>query len=86
MSEGTVVNSKEAAAKMDEHFTDHACTTDTCDVASTHYKDYLVALAEKYGHHPQSFPSVRRWMRDHGQEPMPIEEAAAWKPGEEIST
>lgn len=64
------MNSEEAAAKMAAHFAEHKCNTETCDVAFTHYKDYLVTLAAKHGCHPQEFPSVRKWMRAHGQEPI----------------
>lgn len=44
------------------------------------YAAYLTALAEQLGHHPQSFPGVRAAMRARGEEPMPMEEAWAWKP------
>ena len=65
---------EEASNKMQAHFDEHKCTADTCDIAFTNYKNYLVALAEKHGHHPQEFPSVRKWMRAHGQEPIPFPE------------
>jgi hypothetical protein len=44
------------------------------------YGAYLTAEAAMRGFHPQSLPGVRAAMRARGEEPMPMEEASAWKP------
>jgi len=65
---------------MRKHYEEHDCAKDGdpgCAIAQENYVKQLVALAEEKGYHPQSFPGVRQWMRAHGQEPIPMEEAWA---------
>jgi hypothetical protein len=74
------MNVCEARAVMAEHYKDHGCGKSGdvgCLVAWSNYAASLVALAEERGYHPQSFPSVRQWMRMNGKEPIPMEEAWA---------
>lgn len=59
------MKSHEAAAVMAEHFRAHQCSQDNpgCAVANENYVHYLIALAEEKGIDPESFATVRIWMR-----------------------
>lgn len=39
------------------------------------YAEYLSARADELELDPESFPGVRAWMREQGEEPKPMQEA-----------